>query len=142
MPRRALSLPCMRVLCTQINTLVHPFRYFSQSLYIASGVVLSFLPWISELVLLLRLVAVFPVQLTGRKTLMAIIAFPVVVKLVRLACMICYFVQFSRVAPPYGNNIVTVRMSPTESPFMKAEWTLEIFDNGYVSRNRTCEWVR
>ena len=126
----------------QINTLIRPFRYLSQLLYIAYGVVLSFLPWIPKLVLLLRLVAVFPVQLTGRKTLLAMIPFPVVVKLVLLACMICYFRQFSEVAPPCGNNIVTVLMSPTESPFMKEEWTLEIFDNGYVSRNRTYGWAR
>ena len=123
--------------CTQINTLVHPFRFFSQSVYLAFGVVLSFLSWISELVLLLRLVAVFPVQLTGRKTLMAIIAFPVAVKLARLACMVCYYVEFAKVEPPYGNNIVLVRMGPTRSPFIKVEWTLEIFDNGCVTESKS-----
>lgn len=117
----------------EINTLVHPFSFFSQSLYLAFGVVLSFVSWISELVLLLRLVAVFPIQLTGRKTLMAILAFPIFVKIVRLACMVCYYVQFSEVAPPYGNNILTIELGPTHSPYIKVEWTLEIFDNGYVS---------
>ncbi|EKM52486.1 uncharacterized protein PHACADRAFT_260933 [Phanerochaete carnosa HHB-10118-sp] len=116
----------------QIITLVHPFQIFAQSVFLAFGVVLSFVTWISELVLLLRLVAVFPIQLTGRKTLLAIMAFPVAVKLVRLACLVCYYVQFSEVAPPYGNNVLTIQDGPANSPFIKVNWTLEIFDNGCV----------
>ena len=84
---------------------------------------------ICELVLLLRLVAVYPVRLHGVRTLCAILAFPVAVKLVRLATMICYYVQFAREAPSYGGGVMTVQNGPTNSPYVKVEWTLEIFDN-------------
>ena len=114
----------------QINAIIHPFKSFTQATYVSFGIVLSFVPWIAELVLLLRLVVVFPPQLTGRRAFAAIIAFPVIVKLVRLACMICYYVQFARDAPKFGNGVITVQNGPTQSPFVKVEWTLEIFDNG------------
>jgi hypothetical protein len=88
-------------------------------------------PWIIDLVLVLRLAAVYPPKITTRLTTVAIFAFPVVIKIVRLVMIILYNVSF------WGDinkaSLLNSLSIPAHAfPYSKAEWILQIFDNGFV----------
>lgn len=90
----------------------------------------TFAPWLTELVLLLRLLVIYPPRRTSKKTLALVFTFPVLVKLVRMACLIVYFhtyVQNTENVPVASRAAESGNFRAT--PYSKIEWFLQIFDN-------------
>ncbi|KAI0340101.1 hypothetical protein BDW22DRAFT_439495 [Trametopsis cervina] len=91
------------------------------------------LPWITEAVLVLRLIVVYSPQYRSRLRLALILAFSVVVKIVRAAITILYVVGWRRVAKSSG----TLNQFSTEEALngwmVKTGWLLELCDNLYIS---------
>ncbi len=87
---------CQAVFFTSLTSsvLLHPNNYFSHTtLIIAIGVLLA-PPILVDSILLFRLLAFYPIQLTPRNTLIAILTPTSLVKAARLACLIAFLVTY------------------------------------------------
>ncbi|KAG5651208.1 hypothetical protein H0H81_009475 [Sphagnurus paluster] len=92
-------------------------------------------PWITEAILILRVVAVFKPTLYSRfSNMAALLAFPIIIKIVRATLHIYFIVVFSR-----ENSITSTNFNIGPSSYRDEYWvsestaTLEMFDNGLVS---------
>jgi hypothetical protein len=70
----------------QFTFLLRPLRGFPRTSFIAIPIVTFSAPWVIDLVLLLRLYAVFPAAITPRRTIRAVFVFAACVKVARLGC--------------------------------------------------------
>jgi hypothetical protein len=90
--------------------------------------------WISEAVLVLRVLVVIKSYRTAQKA--ALLAFPVVIKAVRAAVTIVFLHRWRLKTMHAAVNIVSITKLSGSWP-VKTGWILEIFDNGCV--NALCE---
>ena len=87
-------------------------------------------PWVVELILTYRILAVFPPSLTSRQKLCAIFAFPVAVKAARLTCIIIYYHQYiPATAHLTGALGFTAAVDIRRDPYVRTGYFLELFDN-------------
>jgi hypothetical protein len=83
------------------------------------------LPWVIDLTLLLRLVAIYPPRTQTLSTTASIFAFPIAIKLVRMV-VIALFIRGYFTSGRFdfsGEGVVAA----IHGPFVKAEWVLEFF---------------
>jgi hypothetical protein len=88
--------------CLNSSVLLHPDNYVSRTVLVAAIVVLLAPPILVDSIMLFRLLAFYPIQLTPRKTLIAILTPTCLVKAARLACLIAFVVTYpiSRLSAP------------------------------------------
>lgn len=84
------------VFFTSLNSavLLHPNSYVSRTVLVAAIAVLLSPPILVDSILLCRLLAFYPTQLSPRKTLIAILTPTSLVKAARLACLIAFIVTY------------------------------------------------
>jgi hypothetical protein len=97
---------------------------------LAVNIVFLFSPLLVESILLLRLVTVFPSRVHGRRTLFAVLALPVLVRIGRLVNMCLAIAWLGAASTGLRDN-----MSQWWAllPYVRAEWLLALVDNAYVS---------
>jgi hypothetical protein len=93
---------------------------------------LSLSPWVVDIVLFARLVAVYPYRSWARLRFVSIIAFPVVVKGIRLACVIVQELEFVHTSNGLQTSAAAAASRQGWSNWATAEWTLQLADNGSV----------
>jgi hypothetical protein len=88
------------------------------------------IPWFVDLTLLLRILAVYPPLTTPRKKRIAVLAFPILIKAVRLSLLIVgkvlWYSEFMRAPDPWVSADRELHVV-----WIKVEWTLQMVDNGY-----------
>ncbi len=80
--------------CLNSSVLLHPDKFVSHTTLIVAIAVLLAPPILADSILLFRLLAFYPIQLTPRKTFIAILAPTSLVKAARLACLIAFIVTY------------------------------------------------
>lgn len=87
---------CQAVFFTSLNSsvLLHPDNYVSRTVLVAAIVVLLAPPILVDSIILFRLLAFYPIQLTPRKTLITILTPISLVKAARLACLIAFVATY------------------------------------------------
>jgi hypothetical protein len=115
----------------QLKALLKPLSGSPHTAFIATPLVAFFSPWVFDLVLLLRLYAVFPIATTPKRTFWAVFAFAVSVKAARLGCGIADVVLW---VPNVGPQPYTSLYSPSNSSFvhsslLKAAATFDLVDH-------------
>jgi hypothetical protein len=87
---------CQAIFFTSLNSsvLLHPDNYVSHTTLIAAIAALLAPPILVDSVLLFRLLAFYPIQLTSRKTLIAVLTPTSLMKAARLACLIAFIVTY------------------------------------------------
>ncbi|KAJ7609770.1 hypothetical protein DFH06DRAFT_1308262 [Mycena polygramma] len=111
----------------QIHSIFAPFSTINvveNLIYVYLDV---WLPWFSEAVLLLRVAIVFP-----QHRLLALLAFPIVIKAGRVATNILYCVTWTRLLLNGAGSQYSV-LAEFPKPIFKAAFFLELADNSYVS---------
>jgi hypothetical protein len=91
------------------------------------------LPWTFDLPLLLRVWAVYPPRTTTRTFTISIFAFPVLVKLTRLAVLIVFAARWKVDVNKNSDIFLAAEITLKKYPLSKVEWVLQILDNTYVS---------
>jgi hypothetical protein len=86
-----------------------------------------YFPWLIDLTLLLRLVAVYPPHFNSIRTSVAVFAFPVVVKLARAIAIGMFCDHFARNIQ--GNDVFSAFSIGLNTPYGRIEWFLQLFDN-------------
>jgi hypothetical protein len=89
--------------------------------------------WIIDWALLLRVIAVFPRPTTSRRVLVAILAFPVVCKMVRLSFIIYPNEHIFARSLEGGEDVYKSAERALKSASSIAHWSLQMVDNGWVS---------
>lgn len=99
--------------------------------------IFGFAPWLSELVLAIRLLAVFPPNRTSRLTLISVFTFPVIAKVGRLVVLVLYYQKFIQELQHIGIAYEAAQsVNYRHLVYLKIEWFMEIFDNMYVNTSR------
>ncbi|KAI9443228.1 hypothetical protein H4582DRAFT_2196147 [Lactarius indigo] len=126
---------CQAIFFASLNSsvLLHPDKYVSRTTLIAAIAVLLAPPILVDSILLFRLLAFYPIQLTPRKTLIAVLMPTCLVKAARLACLIAFIATYpvSRLdAPGY---IAVQGLIWGRGHWVIAIFALQALDNTYVS---------
>jgi hypothetical protein len=112
----------------QGNIVMNIFGFTSYKTHVAIlSCTVAILPWIIDLTLLLRLLAIYPPRTQALSTTVCVFAFPIAIKLARLISIALYINEYfsSKRYATSGEGIVAA----IHGPFVKAEWFLELFDN-------------
>jgi hypothetical protein len=86
-----------------------------------------YFPWLVDLVLLLRLAAVYPPRTLTAGTSITIFAFPVLVKITRAVVIGLFCSDITRKLQ--GNGFSSTFSVGVHTPYSKIEWFLQFFDN-------------
>ncbi|KAA1470949.1 hypothetical protein DENSPDRAFT_83311 [Dentipellis sp. KUC8613] len=120
-----------------IHSILSPTDPIPRKWFILMGVIDSFTPILVDSILLLRLNAVYPRHSTPRLKYIAIMAFPVFVKIARSVNNIIYLSNYSRHASSLVDNTTAAGagmvLVTSKLPDVKVGWFLQIFDNAYTS---------
>jgi len=101
----------------------------------AFAVFTSFTPWLVEMILLVRLTAVYPFLQTPKRLWFSIFIPLALLKLARLVNNIVFVVQYVEYlqGPGAGNPITNAQKAWDSHPGTKIEWILQVIDNAYYS---------
>jgi hypothetical protein len=116
---------------SQLGVLLDPLKQVPVSTFIAFPVLLTVSTWIVDLVLLLRLYAVFPYRSTSTPKFIAIFAFPLLIKISRIVVIATSVSIWAKSILSVANPeaLATTNLGLTRSPLLKAEYLCEIGDH-------------
>ena len=119
--------------CLNSYVILHPDKPLSPTAARASIAILLAPPILNDSILLFRLLAFYPIQLTPRYTLIAILTPTFLSKAARLACLIAFLVTYP-IARLNGPSYATVPgLVWGRGPWIIALLALQALDNSYVS---------
>jgi hypothetical protein len=129
-------LACILGICQAIYftsfysyAVIHPHKSVSHTTAIAAIAILLTPPILVDSILLFRLLAFYPIQLTPRNTLLAIMAPTFLFKAARLACLIAFLVTYP-VARLDGPSYATLpQLVWGRGPWIIAVFALQALDN-------------
>ncbi|KAH9476248.1 hypothetical protein JR316_0011819 [Psilocybe cubensis] len=127
-----LFLSIMNAVIEVIPELHYPFRLWTMVVFTIGD---SFTPWLVELILVLRLVTVYPISRTPRRTWCAIFIPLGLIKIGRMINITIYCAQYTKLLqnPNFQNPISVGQSSWHSQPGTKIEWTLQVVDNTVTS---------
>jgi hypothetical protein len=93
--------------------------------------------WMVDLVLILRVLVIYPFTITPRLKWLTIMFVPFALKSARLGCLIAVFVHYVAEEKTWKQDLGVKSSDRTESPlyhspYYVALWILEALDNGQV----------
>jgi len=111
--------------------MLSPLDSSSSSKYISFVTLFLLSPWLIDIALVVRLLAVFPPLSTPRTKFAAIFTFPALIKLARLVMLILLACEWERGSRSLKQNNIGAGNSASwaHSPYFKAEWICQILDN-------------
>jgi len=119
--------------CLNSYVILHPDKPLSPTAARASIAILLAPPILIDSILLFRLLAFYPIQLTPRYTLIAILTPTFLSKAARLACLIAFLVTYP-IAHLNGPSYATLPgLVWGRGPWIIALLALQALDNSYVS---------
>ncbi|KAJ7474754.1 hypothetical protein FB451DRAFT_1174183 [Mycena latifolia] len=113
---------------TVIKPILAPFDPINLTEGLFFTVLDVWLPWISEVILLVRIAVVFP-----RAKLPLLIAFPIAIKIGRVVLSIIFSIRWVKLTLANGSACHFAVLEDLRRPLFKASFFLELFDNTYVS---------
>lgn len=114
----------------QLSAILNPTVQMNKNTNAAFVVIYMLSPWVAELVLAVRLAAVFPPRRTPLAKLASVFAFHVIIKSVRLGCMVTFWRFWFHETEHLPSQIEAAEtIDWRDIPWTRAELFLRIFDN-------------
>ncbi|KAI6035884.1 hypothetical protein EDC04DRAFT_2174761 [Pisolithus marmoratus] len=116
---------------TSGRAIFDPFSPTGEGIYIATVFFAIFPPVFYDSILLTRLLALYPVNVTPGSTLLKIFIFPTCIKCSRLIVLSLYlreFVQSTKILQSLEQH---AQATWYRNPYITAEWTMQMLDNLY-----------
>jgi hypothetical protein len=89
----------------------------------------GYIPWIINLLLLLRLAAVYPLGTHSKMTIAGVFVFPVAIK---IAWIVAAALGLKALYEASSRGFEAIMNTAWTSPWPRVEWFLQIFDNRFV----------
>lgn len=86
-------------------------------------------PLFIDSILLLRILAFYPVSMTPTSQLIAIFALPAIVKCGRFIAVVMYLHQFTHSSGNLPNVLLAAESTWPRNPYIISEWSLQMVDN-------------
>jgi hypothetical protein len=90
-------------------------------------------PLLIDSILLFRILAFYPFEITPMTTLVAILAFPLLVKCGRFIAVVMYLNSLTKGSANLSNKFLDVLPNWPQNHFLMAEWIMQIVDNASVA---------
>ncbi|KAH0836877.1 hypothetical protein J3R83DRAFT_8672 [Lanmaoa asiatica] len=117
---------------TQIHSLLSLQNPWPPSVNIAIGIIGVFQSILVDLILLLRLISVHPLNHVGLTRFALLTSLPILLKIARVVNMIIFIKVLADAARgPLGPENFLIVWATT--PYLKIEWSLQMVDNAYAS---------
>jgi hypothetical protein len=115
----------------QLSVLLNPLAGVDRSIYIAFPLIQALGTWTVDIVLILRLLAVFPYSSTRTSIFAAIFAFPVTTKISRLVLIVICIVTYADTVEDIAFVTATVSSNNAivHSPLLRAESACQLADH-------------
>ncbi|KAH8825001.1 hypothetical protein DL96DRAFT_1682192 [Flagelloscypha sp. PMI_526] len=112
-----------------LRTILSPENPPPVSINLAVGVLGAVQSILVDVILLLRLITVYPRAYIGGERFLALIALPVTLKVGRVINLLIFIVKLAENA----HDPVAISRFWIQAPYLKIEWFMQLFDNAYAS---------
>ncbi|KAI6096757.1 hypothetical protein F5141DRAFT_1152214 [Pisolithus sp. B1] len=116
---------------TSGRAILYPFSPTGKGIYIATIFFALFPPVFYDSMLLTRLLALYPINVTSRSTFFKIFIFPVCIKCGRLIVLSLYLYEFVQSTKLLRSLEQHAHATWFRNPYITAEWAMQILDNLY-----------
>ena len=86
-------------------------------------------PLFIDSILLFRILAFYPLDMTPNRQLLAIFALPILVKCGRFIAVVMYLYQFTHSSGNLPNVLLAAQSTWPKNPYIISEWSLQMIDN-------------
>ncbi|KAF9220712.1 hypothetical protein BS17DRAFT_313955 [Gyrodon lividus] len=115
-----------------IHSILSPQDPWPSSVNIAVGVLGTFQSILVDLILLVRLIAVHPLNHVGPMRFVLLTSLPILLKVARIVNMVMFIKVLADAARgPQGSENIAIAWATT--PYLKIEWSAQVVDNAYAS---------
>ncbi|KAK7471155.1 hypothetical protein VKT23_002566 [Stygiomarasmius scandens] len=116
-----------------MSSILSPFKGIDPTEDLVYNILYIWLPWITEAVLILRVIIVYSPGYTSVLRIVSILAFSIIIKAVRAAVNIVFLVQWHKSTSSSGNVNQFSTTTGLNTWMAKTAWILELVDNLYIS---------
>ncbi|KAH9478635.1 hypothetical protein JR316_0009092 [Psilocybe cubensis] len=131
----SITLGLFMSIFNAIHAILTPLRPLNPDTALVFTVVITFTPWLVELILVVRLLAVYPYARTPKRTWFAIFIPLILLKIARFVNNTVYAVEYVQLVrnPGSADPISVAQRSWDSHPGTKIEWVLQVVDNTATS---------
>lgn len=116
------------------NQILHPYQPVSKCLLIIVATIAVASPLLIDSILIFRILAFYPLDMTPTRTLVTILAFPLLVKCGRFAAIVMFLNSFTGRSTEGSQDLLRAILSNwPKNPYLTAEWTMQMVDNASVA---------
>lgn len=116
----------------ETTQILYPLEPISKPL-LTTVIALSIVsPLFIDSILLFRILAFYPIDMTPTTTLVAILAFPLLLKCGRFTAVVMYLNSFTKGSGNLPNVLLAAESTWPRNPYIMAEWIMQMVDNTYV----------
>jgi hypothetical protein len=114
------------------------------TVYIAWAGLFALTPWMTEAILFIRLIAVYPLSTLGIARFSMVLGPPVVFSIIRIIALVSYIKKWAQIALSVPSSDVQAAVGHmwTLSPWLRAALFLQIIDNASAHGYYTVCWIR
>lgn len=116
----------------QTIQMIFPLRPVSIALLTSVVAFALVSPVFIDSILLLRILAFYPISITPKRTLAAIFAFPLAIKCARFIVVVTYLCIFVQKTRTSSSVFAAAESIWPKNPFILSEWTMQMMDNAYA----------
>jgi len=118
----------------QIHRMLFPLQPLSSANTLVFSIMTSYIPWLVETILVVRLLAVYPYSTTPKRLWFFIFIPLLLVKIARFVNLTIFTVEFgaSLRSPSSGDPLTMPQIAWNSHPGPKIEWIIQVMDNSYV----------
>lgn len=118
----------------QIHLMLSPLQPWSSANSLAFSILTSYTPWLVEMILVVRLLAVYPYSTTPKRLWFFIFIPLLLLKIARFVNMTVFTVEYVALlrSPSSGNPLSVSQVAWNSHPGPKIEWVIQVLDNSYA----------
>lgn len=117
----------------ETNQILFPLEPISKCLLTSIVTLAIVSPLFVDSILLFRILAFYPYEMTPTTTLVAIFGFPLLVKCGRFTAIVMYLISFTKGSAKAPDLFMAASMGWPKNPYIIAEWTMQMVDNACVT---------
>ena len=121
----------------QIHLMLSPLQPWSSANSLVFSILTGYIPWLVEMILVVRLLAVYPYSTTPKRLWFFIFIPLLLLKISRFVNMTIFTVEYGALlrSPSSGDLLSMPRIAWNSYPGAKIEWIIQVLDNSYVLRH-------